>query len=131
MFRQRSIKIVTAWIATVAILMAALMPSISHAVLAGSHQPAWAEVCSMDGMKMVQVGTAETPVSSIPGKLALHAEHCPFCSLHAGALGMPPVHEFTVPAATLVAGPPALFYQSPAPQFIWSAAQSRAPPSIS
>lgn len=114
-------------------LMAVLMPSVSHALSdsTSSTTSSWAEICSTVGMKMVQTGGAEEPASSLPGKMALHAQHCPFCSLHADAVGLPPVFEFFLPAATRLAGFPSLFYQTPALQFIWSAAQSRAPPFVS
>jgi hypothetical protein len=58
-------------------------------------------------------------------------EHCAFCSTHAGSVGLPPaspVLPLLVASGTAIF--PALYYQSPSPLFIWSTAQSRAPPRL-
>jgi hypothetical protein len=41
---------------------------------------------------------------------------------------LPPTAEVTLPVVTASTVLPILFYQSPRPLYIWSAAQSRAPP---
>jgi hypothetical protein len=118
------------WIACFALLFAALAPSISHAVEAWHGGVAtWAEICTADGAKLVNTGDA-TPSSSDGAKL-LHLEHCAFCVTHAGADGPPPSASFVLPIVSGVSIAPTLFYQSPRPLFIWTSAQSRAPPSLS
>ena len=120
-----------AWIACFAILLAALAPSISQAVANAKQQSGsgWAEICSVAGIRFVQVvedGTTEDGKSA--GK-AMQMEHCAFCSTHAGSVGLPPTGPvLPLPVAMGTAIFPALYYQSPAPLFIWSTAQSRAPP---
>lgn len=122
-----------AWIACFAILLAALAPSISQAVANAKQQSGsgWAEICSVAGIRFVQVvedGTTEDGKSA--GK-AMQMEHCAFCSTHAGSAGLPPTSPvLPLPVAMGTAIFPALYYQSPAPLFIWSTAQSRAPPAL-
>lgn len=121
----------TAWIACFAILLAALAPSISHAVSAAQGSGAgWLEVCTTAGAKLVQVADAQNP-SSLPAEKGMHFEHCPFCSTHAGSVYLPPNADFILPVVSDAPLLPSLYYQSPRPLFIWATAQSRAPPSIS
>jgi hypothetical protein len=122
----------TAWIACFAVLLAALAPSISHAISAANGGGAsWVEVCSLTGAKLVNVGDEQDPASSAPAEKGVHFEHCPFCSTHGGTVGLLPTVGFTLPVASGEQPLPSLFYQSPRPLFIWAAAQSRAPPAIS
>lgn len=122
-----------AWIACFAILLAALAPSISQVIANAKQQSGsgWAEICSVAGIRFVQVvedGTTEDGKSA--GK-AMQMEHCAFCSTHAGSVGLPPTSPvLPLPVASGTAIFPALYYQSPAPLFIWSTAQSRAPPAF-
>jgi hypothetical protein len=122
----------TAWIACFAILLAALAPTISHALAAGGKTNAWLEICSTTANKLIQVADSQNPEKpSIPIEKSMHFEHCPFCSTHAGSLGLPPpsLSGFAVIANS--PSLPILFYHAPRPLFMWAAAQSRAPPSIS
>jgi hypothetical protein len=119
-----------AWIACLAILLAALAPSISHALAAAKGSDfSWMEICSTTGAKFVKVTDSQNPVkSSTPAEKAMHSEHCPFCLTHAGSFGLPPTAAFAFPVVSVPPAFPSLFYQSPRPLFIWAAAQSRAPP---
>jgi hypothetical protein len=119
----------TAWIACFAILMTALSPSISQALVTVTNSDAvWTEICSSSGLK--QVNTDKERGSS-QDKKAIHSEHCPFCSTHANMVGLPPSSSFNLPALSRSFLHPALFYQSPRPLFVWASAQSRAPPAFS
>lgn len=119
-----------AWIATFAILLSALAPSISHAVaLAKGEKSLWVEVCSVAGSKLVKVGDAGDPAT--PAKKPAGMEHCPFCSTHAGSAGILPGAGIVLPAALGKPVVPTLYYQSPRPLFSWAPAQSRAPPALS
>ena len=123
-----------AWIACFAILLAALAPSISQAVANAKQESGfgWAEICSVAGIRFVQLvqidGAAADEKS---GGKVMQMEHCAFCSTHAGSVGLPPtspVLPLLVASGTAIF--PSLYYQSPAPLFIWSTAQSRAPPAL-
>ena len=120
-----------AWIACFAILLAALAPSISQAVANAKQESGsgWAEICSVAGIRFVQVDDGAADGKS--GGKAMQMEHCAFCSTHAGSVGLPPtspVLPLLVASGTAIF--PALYYQSPSPLFIWSTAQSRAPPAL-
>ncbi|HJV52194.1 MULTISPECIES: DUF2946 domain-containing protein [Oxalobacteraceae] len=120
-----------AWIACFAVLLAALAPSISHAVSAARDGNAgWGDICSQTGFKPAQANNAHEHSSPDPAKPGLHFEHCPFCYTHAGSVGLPPVAGFALPLLIATQAKPSLYYQSPRPLFIWAAAQSRAPPAI-
>lgn len=122
----------TAWIACFAVLLATLAPSISHALSAAQASNAgWAEICTFTGIKMVKVEHPEHHDSSAPTEMGLHFEHCPFCFTHGGSVGLLPTAGFLIPAASRDEALPPLYYHAPRPLFIWAAAQSRAPPSIS
>lgn len=117
-----------AWIACLAILFAALAPTLAHAVLASPGQ-SWAEVCSVSGARMVQVGGDQGNMADPLSKQSLHVEHCPFCATHAGAFALPGggrALSFALPATPQ--RHPTLFLQAPHPLPVWTTAQSRAPP---
>jgi hypothetical protein len=121
-----------AWIACFAILLAALAPSISQAVANAKQESGsgWAEICSVAGIRFVQVDEDGAADGKSGGK-AMQMEHCAFCSTHAGSVGLPPaspVLPLRLSSGTAIF--PVLYYQSPSPLFIWSAAQSRAPPTL-
>ena len=120
-----------AWIACFAILLAALSPSIYQAVANAKQESGsgWAEICSVAGIRFVQVDDDGAADGKSGGK-AMQMEHCAFCSTHAGSVGLPPSPMLPLPVASGTAIFPALYYQSPSPLFIWSTAQSRAPPTL-
>ncbi|MES2114633.1 MAG: DUF2946 family protein [Pseudomonadota bacterium] len=123
-----------AWIAILAILLAAFAPSISHA-RAAARGAAWAEVCSTDGARMVLIDAGQDggqPPGQASGGAGIdtsHLDHCPFCATHGGAPLALPGAEMTLPAFSGQVARPFLFYHAPRPLPIWTAAQPRAPPS--
>jgi len=121
---------VTAWIACLAMLFGALAPALSQALPAATGAP-WAEICSISGTKLVNVGAAPGEDAHGTKHVAFHAEHCPLCATHAGAFALPATAGFTIPLIAPQATHPVLFFQSPRPLAIWTVAQSRAPPSLS
>lgn len=121
---------ITAWIASFAILLAALAPSISHAVSAASNAPnGWTEICTVAGAKLLKLDDA--PSKPAPAHKMSHFEHCPFCLSHAVALGLPSDANLKLPAITGMHIVPSLFHHAPRPLFAWAAAQPRAPPALS
>lgn len=117
----------TVWIACFAILLNALAPSLSYAMYATSSDTAsiLMEVCTANGMEMVDVAPAtdgghKNPASASP--------HCPFCLSHSGALFLPPAAATCFALPGKLALVPALFYQSPQPLFSWGVAHPRGPP---
>lgn len=112
------------WIAIFAILWAALAPSLAHA-LGTAKTPSWKEVCSVDGAKKLQ---DDADGSGDPAAPAHVFEHCPFCSLHLPALGMPPIAEVDVLDLRLRDEVPLAFFVAPRTPHAWISAQPRAPP---
>lgn len=116
----------SAWLALLAVLWGALVPTLAQAMVSSSDRQGWVEVCSASGVLWVRVdGGAESP-SGQSGSMADAAAHCPWCPMQ-GAAGLPPE-----PALTTVSnaqGPvPAAAFTSARPATVWSSAQSRAPP---
>ncbi|NVD99863.1 DUF2946 family protein [Massilia sp. BJB1822] len=114
-----------AWVACAAVLLAALMPSLSHALAADRVMNVMlAEICSASGAASADQGQTS------PDQQAGHLQDCHYCQLQTDT----PV----LPAPLIVAGPaklcparPALFYQSPEPLFSWAASSPRGPPRLS
>jgi hypothetical protein len=128
----KSMHRMTVWIACCAILLAALAPSISHAVAAARGIPnGWTEICTVNGAKLVKLDGTSSSQSPTPDKKASHFEHCPFCLHHAVSLGLPPNDNVLMPAVQGSHVLPSLFYQASRPLFAWTAAQPRAPPFLS
>lgn len=126
---SRFARTLVSWIACAAILMGTLAPILTHA-FERSPGSGWVEVCTAMGAQWVDTayGTPQAPVKAP----AEHAQqHCPYCSSHVPALGMPPA---TLPVLVLPLsrdGLPGLFLLAPRTLFAWSTAQPRAPPSLS
>jgi hypothetical protein len=107
------------WIAMLAVLFAALAPTVSHAQ-AASTPAALTEMCTADGF------TKKTPDSIMHGM-----EHCPYCATHGGSPALPP---HTLAGFAVIGGHdfyPPLFYAAPQPLHTWRAASPRGPPVIS
>ena len=121
----------TAWIATLAILIGALAPSVSQAMSAfGDGSTRWLEVCTSAGMLWVAADADADAGQSgeDEGGPGFTAGHCPYCCPHAGSFALPPAS----PPAFAVDGPhqlqPVLYHAAPRPLFAWAAAHPRAPP---
>ncbi len=126
---EMSAKLHRLWarIALFAVLLAALAPTISHAVAASSDaKTPWVQVCDGMNVKWVQVDAEGKPIS--PSQAASHFDHCPFCLNHGGEIGVLqnslPLFALRIERESF----PDRFYQSPRPLFIWATAQPRAPP---
>ncbi len=116
------------WIAILAVLMGAVAPAISQARhKAGSSD--WVYVCTPRGAKWLSAGEP-VPDGQAPGSPIAHLfEHCPYCSLHAAGLGMPPA---TLELAELPHGhaPHRCCVVAAPSRLIWLGALSRGPPAI-
>jgi hypothetical protein len=122
MFNRAFIRRFAAWIACLAMLFAALAPSVSHA-MAAAQGDAWTEICSASGIKMVKADMAGDTEQASP-----HLEHCAFCATHPDALAVLSSKAWSIPVLAGREDFPPLFYQSSSPLANWSPAQSRAPP---
>ena len=118
----------TAAMAMLAVLMAALAPSISHALVAWRSNPAaWLEeICTEQGGQRIS-GDSSREAGGHGGH-GIPFEHCPFCLTHAGSFGLPPSSSIAIPIVEGDPLIPSLFFRSPRPLFAWATAQPRAPP---
>jgi hypothetical protein len=117
----------TRWIAMLAVLLAALVPTVSHAI-AAAQGASWAGICTAQGPKSFQAGPQDPSNAPIVG----HAlEHCAYCSIHAPVLGVPAVAPSAPPAFDQEAVPLRVLLAAPRTLHPWSSPQPRAPPSIS
>jgi hypothetical protein len=133
-------KIITSWIAIMAILLSALVPSVASAFTArNGNFPIWMEICSASNVssssakvsKKILVTVAGDSSSSSMNSAAHEAEHCPFCLPHAGNFALPPA---VMPCCAVAAGHdvyPPLYYQAPSLLFSWVTANPRGPPQLS
>ncbi|MEQ1684931.1 MAG: DUF2946 domain-containing protein [Burkholderiaceae bacterium] len=125
---DRASRVLTSWIAVLAILMAALAPSLSHA-LGAKNGASLIEVCTSLGAKWVQPDGSSTEQTPASGNVHPF-EHCPCCSLHADAIATPAA-PVVLPLMTPPALLPAAFLAAPRTLYAWVTAQPRAPPQIS
>ena len=115
------------WIAIMAMLLAALVPTVSRAVSFASGTT-WVEVCTARGTAWVAAGEAssESPPS---GEHAL--EQCSYCTGHLPALGLPPSPSMHPVLEARGDALPAAFLAAPRTLHAWASAQPRAPPLFS
>lgn len=116
-----------AWLAILAVLFAAIAPSISHALAAPAvsiPSSLLMQICTVDGV--MEAG----PEVKKPGMdPVVHAfEHCPYCSTHAGSFALLPGAALNFAVGGGHAVFPPLYYRAPAPLYLWSSGNPRAPP---
>lgn len=131
MLTGRHHKALTAWIASFAILLSALLPTLSHAFLSDA-PGSWVEVCSVTGAKLVQAdagaASASTSGTSAPSGDVHGIKHCPYCAFHVDLISLPPADGAGLRMASLGQHVPELFLAAPRPLFAWASARPRAPP---
>jgi Protein of unknown function (DUF2946) len=118
-----------AWLALLAVLWGALVPTLAQAAVSSASRQGWVEVCSATGVLWMRVdGGASSPAAPTgqPDSMADASAHCPWCPMQ-GTAGLPP--EPALNTTTSAQGPvPAAAFTSARPATVWSSAQSRAPP---
>jgi len=133
----------TAWLALVALLALALMPTLARAVSrAQGGQGHGVEFCTQHGLERVALqgavaaeaaadtGAAADVDGDVDGAMVQASgdlEHCPDCSLASHVLAPPPAHTPLALACGADYVAP-LFLHAPRTLFAWRGPQSRAPP---
>lgn len=127
---DRASQVLTSWMAALAILMAALTPSISPA-LSAKAGVSWIDICTSLGAKWaLPVADAADTANLAPVSDDVHPlEHCPYCSVHASAEALPAA--LVVLALSRSDLLPTAFLAAPRLLYAWLSAQSRAPPPFS
>ncbi|WP_137938093.1 DUF2946 domain-containing protein [Chitinivorax sp. B] len=115
------------WLAILAVLMGALVPTISYAMKTPSAESGWVEVCTANGMKWINTAGAlvDSP-SSLPSDH--HIKHCPYCNLHTDQADLPPAASLSLPVMPFTSLVPDRFLSAHTTLHAWVAVQPRAPP---
>ena len=115
------------WIAAFAILMGALLPSISQAFPTNQAKQMFdIEVCSVSGSKIIHAQSSEQDTNQHTSSQS----HCPLCTLHADTF-LPISSHLSLHKLVNISSFPKLYYQSPKHLFAWITLPSRAPPVLS
>jgi len=125
MFLTRVARQLTLKIALFAMLMAALAPTISHAMRSGGSD-VWFEVCTAVGAKWVTAAKANLD-DTAPGTPAM-LDDCPYCILHGHSAALPNAPVAVLAASALQFAVPQLFLHATHTLHAWVTAQPRAPP---
>ncbi len=126
-------------IALFAIIFASVAPSISHALAAQNNSNSFSqEVCTSSGEKVViqvlttkgkQLATEFVVNKTAPKTMAMHLEHCPFCSNAAVAAGLPATNTFIIAVLTAKAQQIAQYASPAVATHPYVSPPSQAPPS--
>ena len=123
-------------IALIAVLVAALLPTLSQWLSLASRASPGSDICSTAGARWLASGaqTANTPIDGQPvlpsRPIGLHTEHCPLCAQFSSAVGIPPADTAFVLGPEGADRQPTQYPQSPRALFVWAPRQSRAPPPL-
>lgn len=131
-------RFVSTWIAIAAILLSALMPTLSLAFVSapratGSGGGDWVEICTSQGASWVKLGVdgqvlAQTSLRPDGAPALAHQCHCPYCLTHAASFALPPA-----PVTAFSTPPEGVDRWSPAglpvrTHWVWLGPAVRAPP---
>jgi hypothetical protein len=122
---------ISSWVVILGLLLGGLAPAMTRLMNAGNGE-SWRAICSSVGIQWVApTGSARLGKTAPSPSSQQMGEHCPWCSLHTLALGMPPAPPKGIPLLLLGHAVPQLFLAAPHTLHAWSSAQPRAPPRLS
>ncbi|WP_020654536.1 DUF2946 domain-containing protein [Massilia niastensis] len=125
MNRLRRSQSLYGWTVLLAFLFGLFVPMASHATAPLGYT---AEICSATGTRHVMIMVDHAmPQDNKAMQGMAHCDLC--CSQHQQPLAPPGQPDIAMPLERERDPYPPLFYHAPAPQFAWTAAQSRGPPS--
>lgn len=130
--RQR----LSAWVALVVVVLQALLPVLSHAVVSkAAQEQGWVEVCTVSGMAWMRLTSTDALTDagaadeSAPSPLSSLASHgCDWCATHPPLTALPPVSLSAPIVMSDWASHPPAFFHAPRLLAVWASAHSRAPP---
>lgn len=115
------------WIAIAGLLVSALAPAVSHAIGLWEGAPAgWQQICTSRADKPKPV--KGSPSSPVRNEIAVHFDHCPYCSLSQSPWAPPPQHVLPVIFQSDQGVNHSLDFLLLHLRQTWSLAQQRAPP---
>ena len=122
------------WIALLAMLAVAVLPTLAHARahVLGQGPGGLGDICTQQGPRQVgvELGVPSTEaVNPTDGSaFATHLQHCPLCALALDAAWLPPTGPAAWPRTPGAVVPPAAFLHAPRTLHAWRTAQPRGPP---
>ncbi|MDQ8022011.1 MAG: DUF2946 family protein [Moraxellaceae bacterium] len=131
MFRRPVFQRLVARLALLAVLLAALAPTVSRALISAGLDDNWVEICADGGSRWLKTEAASaTDALHSPSHTdhTLAFEHCPFCTSQAHHPGLPPSAAPALRVQTGTPPLPPLFLHAPQPLHAWASVRSRAPP---
>jgi hypothetical protein len=130
MFAHATSRRLTAWLAAMLVLLGALLPVLSHAVVARTAgDPAWIEVCTVSGMAWVRSADSANPDADPPAPVSgAPMAACEWCATHTPLAGVPLQSAPPLPLIESVALQPAAVHPATVPARAWASAPPRAPP---
>jgi len=115
------------WLALMAILALALLPTVAHALnFAQGGTSSLAEICTPRGLQWVQLDGAPAD-TELPAAVD-HMQDCPYCSRAMSMTGLPPTVLQLLLQPPVGGAKPPLFLHAPRTLFAWASAQPRGPP---
>lgn len=127
--RRRSLLRRLSWIALLATLSLALLPTLGKAMAFGAGGgTGWAEVCTPQGVRLVALGDEAPAEPRGVAPAEAHLEHCALCFLSAQPPLLPPQPPACAPATGLSDEAPRLFLHAPRTLHAWRGASPRGPP---
>jgi len=131
-------RLFSTWMAILAIVLNALLPTLSLAFDTGRTEPTpaggnWIEICSVSGSSWVLLDadgqllarSDQQPEGVLAGA---HVGHCPYCLTHAASFGLPPAPDtglFTWSGMRHHLAHPGVPFQT---HLVWLTPAARAPP---
>ena len=120
----------TTWLALWSLVLAALLPVLSHATVRAMPNSGWTEICTTTGMVWVHVDTGVASDTDPTQPIVQTQPTCAWCLAHGGTPGLPPVAAPTLSVPVLdTAHALARVVVSP-DQRVWLSAPPRAPPAL-
>ena len=136
-FRQRFI----ALFACASVLLSAIAPTISHAVMSQSTPSGMMKVCTSTGDKFIPVSfiiakantniTESSPATNTRGNKADKMSSCGYCDQHAGSTGFISYTQLALSEVSTAVKLSTAFYLNPRSHFSSSPTSPRGPPSVS
>ena len=116
------------WLTAIAMLMAALMPTLSQTARAQSGTDSLSPICTSTGMKWFDASTGEIREQTAQNDSDSTTEHCVWCSIHPVAL----ISQLSATPALFLklAGTSLPVYRIVSRPLVWPPSSPRAPPVV-
>lgn len=120
----------TTWLALWSLVLAALLPLLSHATVRATPALGWTEICTTTGMVWVHVDTGVASDTEPANPTVQTQPTCAWCLAQGSTLGLPPATALphAIPVFDTAHAPARV--EMSLSQRVWLSAPSRAPPAL-